>query len=169
MATTAMISSAKQSKYYKKWIMSSKRDIYDIGIHFHSRCCVEERFAFGLFQFGVFCYEMKKYQLSYKLINKAYKMCSELPIIKKNWKSLNIELQNMMKELCCDYCRVRKIKLSGCEGCCDTYYCSKKCQKRGWRQGHRNHCSKRWLIPFMIMKNKQKYADKIIHLKLKKK
>eukprot|EP01084_Bolivina_argentea_P059717 109085_1 len=105
MATTAMISSAKQSKYYKKWIMSSKRDIYDIGIHFHSRCCVEERFAFGLFQFGVFCYEMKKYQLSYKLINKAYKMCSELPIIKKNWKSLNIELQNMMKELCCDYCR----------------------------------------------------------------
>eukprot|EP01084_Bolivina_argentea_P279763 478330_1 len=43
MATTAMISCVKykQNKYYQKWIMSSKRDINDIGIMFHSRCCVE--------------------------------------------------------------------------------------------------------------------------------
>eukprot|EP01084_Bolivina_argentea_P007232 13592_1 len=90
-------------------------------------------------------------------------MCSELPIIKKNWKSRNIELQNMIKELCCDYCRVRKIKLNGCKGCCDTYYCSKKCQKRGWKQGHRDRCGKRWLIAFMNIKNKKEYINKNIH------
>lgn len=42
---------------------------------------------------------------------------------------------------CCNYCGKSPPKLKKCSGCQDRWYCSRKCQKKGWtRFNHRHSC-----------------------------
>eukprot|EP01084_Bolivina_argentea_P086769 156799_1 len=43
---------------------------------------------------------------------------------------------------CCKMNSEINDSLKVCVGCKMTYYCSKKCQKKGWKYGHRNICCK---------------------------
>ena len=44
---------------------------------------------------------------------------------------------------CCDGTRILK-KLLKCKKCAKTFYCSKKCQKKHWLNGHSRNCKPNW-------------------------
>lgn len=45
-------------------------------------------------------------------------------------------------EIACNYCKKPQgaTKLDMCSACKKTYYCSKDCQKRDWKAGHKTQC-----------------------------
>ena len=69
-----------------------------------------------------------------------------VPSIVRNVLEHKAELETRLENSYCDVCGV----ISGhgifaCSGCLCVYYCSRKCQKIGWKvNGHRNECSKRF-------------------------
>lgn len=42
----------------------------------------------------------------------------------------------------CDFCSTKSNQLKKCSGCKDVSYCSKECQTRDWRLGHKKECQK---------------------------
>lgn len=76
-----------------------------------------------------------------------------------------------MTKLKCNECKYpnglrkskRKKKLRPCTGCCQFFYCSKRCQKRNWNKQHRNECTKNWLATIeIIRKAKVRFMPSII-------
>ena len=66
---------------------------------------------------------------------------------RKNFEELEDALKRMLGKRRCDVCGKsgdRKCRLHACCGCLNVYYCSKQCQKVGWKEGHDERCSKRF-------------------------
>ena len=70
-----------------------------------------------------------------------------VPSIQRDFAETEVELEKQLRQIQCDVCGLRNWDeiLSACSDCLSVYYCSKKCQKFGWKvKGHRLQCSKRF-------------------------
>eukprot|EP01084_Bolivina_argentea_P128641 227355_1 len=54
----------------------------------------------------------------------------------------------------CDYCHKKDIKLKKCKSCLQVFYCSVKCQKKGWKKTHSLTCSEFINKPLYMSLNK---------------
>ena len=70
-----------------------------------------------------------------------------VPSIDRDFAEKVAELEKQLREIQCDVCGLSNWDeiLSACSDCLSVYYCSKKCQKIGWKvKGHRHRCNKRF-------------------------
>merc|ERR1712228_104755 len=104
------------------------------------------------------CKEMKRCVIALRSLNVAYKLCTmyELTIcpsfVNKIYSKKRKNIKKKLKKMACSYCG-RKGKLMCCTGCMKSVYCTKLCQKRDWRAGHRKKCVKKWFEFYSIMKD----------------
>lgn len=70
---------------------------------------------------------------------KPFQNSKIIPIMWKAWGHLRREMA-LRTELCslCRQSSARKY----CSRCRETYYCSRKCQLKGWKNGHKAYCTK---------------------------
>merc|ERR1712129_563461 len=68
-----------------------------------------------------------------------------LPELKKSREELIAKMNENAR--CCWYKCCKKsgdigIPFKVCSGCAMSYYCSRTCQKKAWKYGHKDHCKK---------------------------
>eukprot|EP01084_Bolivina_argentea_P054289 99604_1 len=103
---------------------------------------IGDKSSFSGFNLGKFCYKNKLYLLAKKLIRKACKRSPQLPIIQNGGKQWKETTTNKWNTLCCSHCNIKYDCLKSCNGCGKVQYCSRKCQKKSWRDVHRYKCDK---------------------------
>ena len=59
----------------------------------------------------------------------------------------------------CDGCGASGHKLLNCSACKATFYCSKECQKRHWKNGHKAECARRRQSSRRAKKKEKKFAS----------
>jgi len=78
---------------------------------------------------------------------------------RQDWASHKIECQTVVptpfdinnkvaRKLICATCEENLDEVLECIGCRSIQYCSSKCQKKHWKKGHKDECSKRGLYIF---------------------
>ena len=73
---------------------------------------------------------------------------TNVPSIDKRYAEKKQRVIASLRKLQCDTCEGNysdTFQLMPCCGCLEVYYCSKSCQKIGWKYGHRNKCNLRFL------------------------
>lgn len=48
--------------------------------------------------------------------------------------------RELVSQSCCTFCRKVSVGLKQCSACKTAQYCSRECQVRHWRAGHRQEC-----------------------------
>merc|ERR1712228_946023 len=103
------------------------------------------------------CYDLDQFVIALRLLNMAYAYCTmyELTItptfVKEKYSKKRKKIKKKLNKLVCSYCG-RKGKLKCCTACMNAVYCTKLCQKRDWRAGHRNKCDGEWLEEYKKLK-----------------
>eukprot|EP01084_Bolivina_argentea_P084039 152094_1 len=101
-------------------------------------------YAFVEYHVAIQLYKCEMYILSKKKMRKAIKRTSELQIIERNGKQWLKEMKNVCDNLWCDYCGIKNntkgIRLMTCIQCMKAKYCSRHCQKKGWKYEHKFKC-----------------------------
>ena len=93
------------------------------------------------------CYtSLRLYHKAQRYLDRAHREAKgQVPNIEKGYLEMKSKLKLELQSLECDVCGCKDgvdVALSPCSGCFDRYYCSKRCQKIGWkRRGHRSECS----------------------------
>eukprot|EP01084_Bolivina_argentea_P148268 259253_1 len=111
------------------------QDFLDFQKQKQSSKCINVPFA--QFCIGILLYYLGYLYFAKKYIFIACKTSPELPIIKQ--KGIEWELRIIRKMTTCDWCRAQ-YECKSCKNCRNVYYCSKYCQKRGWKNGHKLMC-----------------------------
>eukprot|EP01084_Bolivina_argentea_P066377 120986_1 len=101
---------------------------------------------------------LKLIKCSYKLSQGYIEVCDEQgKWNEEKYEKLINEYTNVWLNVECNNCGCKNdgnkiIKLKACHGCMMVAYCSKKCQKNGWKKKHRSVCNKSWLSLYNVLK-----------------
>eukprot|EP01084_Bolivina_argentea_P064003 116747_1 len=117
---------------------------YIIGIF-----VTENRKTAGYFWGRLFlhCYRNNEYQIALRIMKKKRKkICYWLGVISQMTENLPHKLLEECQNVVCNRCKQCKLVRS-CKGCMKVWYCSRKCQKYDWKNGHRITCSNAWNHP----------------------
>eukprot|EP01084_Bolivina_argentea_P275655 470152_1 len=104
------------------------------------KMCINEYERNGKYDHEWLCdlYQIELWNRDRKIAKQYLLMGLELVNCKKKRKILK---RNILKCKQCSHCKTFGKVLKLCIGCKNTYYCSKKCQKRSWNSQHRFLCS----------------------------
>eukprot|EP01084_Bolivina_argentea_P278759 476369_1 len=97
-------------------------------------------------------FDLGYYAMSLKLLERAYRMTPEIPTIAHGYALKRLSLVNIISKRCSN-CGNDKQRFRACMGCCQVYYCNRKCQKQHWNKVHRNICNGKFGVIIKVITN----------------
>merc|ERR1712129_358941 len=91
--------------------------------------------------------KMELFVVALRSLNKARKLCTIYKMtitptfVENIYPKKRKKIKKQLKKMECSYCG-KNGKLFCCTSCMSQLYCSKSCQKRDWKDEHRNSCTK---------------------------
>ena len=102
--------------------------------------------------------ECRELLLSLKMVKRICKIMTLVgeavvdPVFMKTvWIKKKCFTKSLKDKKCRNYMKLCT-KYRSCSGCMETIYCNKKCQKRHWKQEHRELCNGSWIQLFPLLK-----------------